>query len=176
MLANLPDRSAAVRVDVETCLEDCKGISVPAALGRRQLATDGRRGVWKGALAAEKDAEQDTQTPHLGVGRSVLLALEDLRAGKGHGAKEAVEVGRGLAHVGDDSRTKVDELDVEVAVDDAVLILDVTVVDAQPTEVVDGLDDLGKDPLSLVLGQARVLLDAFKEVTRRPALHRCRLR
>lgn len=120
--------------------------------------------VTEGALAAEKDAEENTKTPDLGVRSSVLLSMKDLCTSKGHGAEEAVEVRGGLTRVTDDSRAKVDEFDVPVGVDDTVLVLDVTVADAQLVQEVDCLYDLCKDPRSSVLGEAAVLFDALEKI------------
>lgn len=85
-----------------------------------------------------------------------------------NGTIEAIEqlaLGLGNNH----SRSKVDQLDLKVIVDNNVLVLDVAVANATGVEVVDTLHNLLEDHTGLDLGELGVVLDTLKEIARRAA-------
>jgi hypothetical protein len=67
-------------------------------------------------------------------------------------------------------RTKVDKLDVKVAVDQNVFVFDVAVDNAERGEVGDGRNNLAEDVTGLVFSEAFEEFDAFKQVARVAAL------
>lgn len=78
-----------------------------------------------------------------------------------NGTIEAVEqlaLGLGNYHC----RSKVNQLDAKVIIDDNVLVLDVAMADATRVEIVDALHNLFEDHTGLRLGELGVVLDTLK--------------
>lgn len=174
VITNLCDGCATIRIDFETKKEKVECVGRPGALRFADSSLDGGGWVREGTLTAEKDAEKHAERPDLGVRCTVRLALQDLGAGKSHGAEKTVEERLRLSNICDDGGAEIDELDVEISVDHTVLVLDISVADADAVKMPDGLDDLSKYPASLFFRETRVLLDALEQVAAGTALHSCR--
>lgn len=65
-----------------------------------------------------------------------------------------------LTRIENDSRTKVDQLDLEVVRDDDVFVLDVAVADTDLTKSVDDFDDLSENVFRCRVVESTMLLDA----------------
>ena len=67
-----------------------------------------------------------------------------------------------LTRIENDSRTKVDQLDLEVVRDDDVFVLDVAVADTDLTESVDDFDDLSENVFRCRVVESTVLLNTSR--------------
>ena len=167
--------------------------------GKQDAPGDGVAFGWERRGTSEEIREEDAQSPDLCRRCAVRLLLQHLRCGIGSRAKEEGVPWARLRRVHDDRAAKINEFDlqgvpvssseceeknrrargatktyVEIAIDEDVFVLDITVRDALTVEVVDGVDNLSEHETSLPLREAFVLclLDAFKEIMRRSAEER----
>ena len=65
-----------------------------------------------------------------------------------------------MTRIENDSRTKVDQLDLEVVRDDDVFVLDVAVADTDLTKSVDDFDDLSENVFCCRVVESAMLLNA----------------
>jgi len=121
-------------------------------------------GVVEERLASNEDREEDAQRPNLGRHGLVRSFSDQLRGSKIESTKETVQRLRLLTIVEQVSGAKVNQLHAVLIIDHNVFVLDVAMDEAIVVKTSDNIDELSKDILGMSLGEATVLLDAFKQI------------
>lgn len=117
--------------------------------------------VVEGDFAADEDVEDDSETPDIDFGASILSCLQQFRSSKVQTAAEGPQV---IARRKEIAEPKIDDLDVSSFADQDILDFEVPMHDAVPVTVIQGTGDLTSKFPGLLLLELAVRDDVVQHL------------